>query len=129
MSKAPPYWNKAIRDLMEKDKILAKIIANHKREYLISRESYFISLTRAVIGQQISVKAAQSIWINFLNKYKRITPENISKVRIATLKNIGLSKQKSSYIKNIAIFFIKNHQQNVFFTFLGTKINKNGPGY
>jgi len=110
-TKKLPYWNKALKDLKRKDKILAKIITTHKHEYLIVRDKYFITLIRSVIGQQISVKAAHSIWIKFSKKYKKISPDRISKENIKSLKKIGLSKQKSSYIKNIAYFFLKNKQR------------------
>ena len=66
------YWNKAVNDLKQKDKILAKIINSHNKEYLIVRETYFITLIRAIIGQQISVKAAQSIWVKFRKQYRTI---------------------------------------------------------
>ena len=111
LTKKLPYWNKALKDLKRKDKILAKIISTHKQDYLIVRDKYFISLIRSIIGQQISVKAAHSIWIKFSKKYKTITPDKISKENIKKLKKIGLSKQKSSYIKNTANFFLKNKKK------------------
>ena len=73
LSKKLPYWNKAITHLKQNDKILAKIISSHHKDYLIINNQYFISLIKAIIGQQISVKAAQSIWIRgckFCNKKK-----------------------------------------------------------
>ncbi len=106
-----PYWNKAIKNLKHKDRILAKIISNHHKEYLIVRDKYFVSLLRAIMGQQISVKAAQSIWVKFKKNYKIISPKKLSKEKISNLKKLGLSKQKSQYIKNISIFFIKNKKR------------------
>ena len=76
------YWNKALKDLKQKDKILAKIISSHNKDYLIISNNYFISLIRAIIGQQISVKAAQSIWNKFYKKYNLITPKNSSSLSI-----------------------------------------------
>ena len=106
-----PYWNKAIKNLKHKDRILAKIISNHHKEYLIVRDKYFVSLLRAIMGQQISVKAAQSIWVKFKKNYKIISPKKLSEEKISNLKKLGLSKQKSQYIKNISIFFIKNKKR------------------
>ena len=103
-----PYWNKAINDLKRKDKILAKIIINNQKEQLTIRDRYFISLIRAIIGQQISVKAAQSIWVKFKKKYKTISPKKLSKENIRNLRKLGLSKQKASYVKNISNFFLLN---------------------
>ena len=103
-----PYWNKAIKNLKHKDRILAKIISNHHKEYLIVRDKYFVSLLRAIMGQQISVKAAQSIWLKFKKKYKTISPKKLSKENIRNLRKLGLSKQKASYVKNISNFFLLN---------------------
>ena len=111
LSKKLPYWNKAIAHLKQNDKILAKIISSHHKDYLIINNQYFISLIKAIIGQQISVKAAQSIWIRFSRKYRPITVKKISKEKINSLKKIGLSKQKALYIKNIAIFFTQNKKK------------------
>ncbi len=108
LSKKLSYWNKALKDLKQKDKILAKIISSHHKDYLIISNNYFISLIRAIIGQQISVKAAQSIWNKFYKKYNIITPNKISNENIQGLKKIGLSRQKASYIINISLFFINN---------------------
>ena len=88
LSKKLPYWNKAITHLKQNDKILAKIISSHHKDYLIINNQYFISLIKAIIGQQISVKAAQSIWIRFSRKYRPITVKKISKEKINSLKKI-----------------------------------------
>jgi len=111
LTKKLPYWNKAIRDLKHKDKILAKIIDQYCKDYLIVRDKYFISLIRAIIGQQISVKAAQSIWIKFTNQYRIISPNKISKQNIKSLKKLGLSRQKANYIKNISNYFLNNKKK------------------
>ena len=108
LEKKLSYWYKALNDLKRKDKILAKIIINNQKEQLTIRDRYFISLIRAIIGQQISVKAAQSIWVKFKKKYKTISPKKLSKENIRNLKKLGLSKQKASYVKNISNFFLLN---------------------
>ena len=105
LEKKLSYWYKALNDLKRKDKILAKIIINNQKEQLTIRDRYFISLIRAIIGQQISVKAAQSIWVKFKKKYKTISPKKLSKENIRNLRKLGLSKQKASYVKNISNFF------------------------
>ena len=108
LEKKLSYWYKALNDLKRKDKILAKIITNNQKEQLTIRDRYFISLIRAIIGQQISVKAAQSIWVKFKKKYKTISPKKLSKENIRNLRKLGLSKQKASYVKNISNFFLLN---------------------
>ena len=111
LTKKLPYWNKAIKYLKQNYKILAKIINSYQEDFLIINNKYFISLIRAIIGQQISVKAAQSIWLKFARKYKPISPIKISKEKIYNLKKLGLSKQKALYIRNLSVFFINNKKR------------------
>jgi DNA-3-methyladenine glycosylase II len=92
--------------LSKKDKRLAKII-NQYGGYLVSRNDPFYSLCRSIIGQQISVKAADSIWLRFEKIIKRIKPINLIKLPKAKLASIGLSRQKILYLKIIAKEFFK----------------------
>ena len=115
-TKPPHYWHKAKKFLSKKDKKLAKII-NQYDGYLVSRDDPFYSLCRSIIGQQISVKAADSIWLKFEKIIKKIKPINLIKLPKAKLALIGLSRQKILYLKIIAKEFfnktldIKNLQK------------------
>ncbi|MEK0419362.1 MAG: hypothetical protein RIQ65_55 [Pseudomonadota bacterium] len=115
-TKPPHYWHKAKKFLSKKDKKLAKII-NQYDGYLVSRDDPFYSLCRSIIGQQISVKAADSIWLKFEKIIKKIKPINLIKLPKAKLASIGLSRQKILYLKIIAKEFfnktldIKNLQK------------------
>ena len=115
-TKPPHYWHKAKKFLSKKDKKLAKII-NQYDGYLVSRDDPFYSLCRSIIGQQISVKAADSIWLKFEKIIKKIKPINLIKLPKAKLVLIGLSRQKILYLKIIAKEFfnktldIKNLQK------------------
>ena len=113
MSKPLKYWFKAKKTLSKRDPILKKIIKKYKKGYLTSRNNPFFSLCRTIIGQQISTKAADSIWSKFEKKCKKkIHPDVVIKLNSASLKKAGLSRQKISYLKNIAKSF-KNKTFNV----------------
>ncbi|NKA00731.1 MAG: DNA-3-methyladenine glycosylase 2 family protein [Proteobacteria bacterium] len=99
--KAPYYWNDAKKFLSNKDKKLAKIISQYNG-YLVTRNNPFHSLCRSIIGQQISVKAADSIWLKFERVVKKIKPINLIKLSKARLASLGLSRQKVEYLKIIA---------------------------
>lgn len=103
----PDYWSKAIKHLSKNDKVLAGIIKSYKGEFLKSRGDAFFTLARAIIGQQISVKAADSIWQRF-EKLTKANPKKVLKTADAKLREIGLSNSKVNYVKNIAEFCIAN---------------------
>ena len=104
-TKPPYYWHQAKKFLSKKDKKLAKII-NKYDGYLVSRNDPFYSLCRSIIGQQISVKAADSIWLKFEKIIKKIKPVNLIKLSNAKLASIGLSRQKILYLKITAKEFL-----------------------
>mgnify|MGYP001318167961 CR=1 FL=1 len=106
MKKPPAYWNNAKRILSKRDPVLRKIINKFNKGFLTTRKDPFFSLCRTIIGQQISTKAADSIWLKFEKKCKKkIIPKNILKLSSSSLKTAGLSHQKISYLKNIAKSF------------------------
>ena len=113
MKKPPAYWNNAKRILSKRDPVLKKIINKFNKGFLTTRKDPFFSLCRTIIGQQISTKAADSIWLKFEKKCKRkILPINVLKLSSSSLRSAGLSRQKVSYLKNIAKSF-KNKSFNI----------------
>ena len=113
MKKPPFYWYKAKKILSKRDPILKKIINKFNKGYLASRKDPFFSLCRTIIGQQISTKAADSIWSKFEIKCKKkIVPETVLKLTSRSLKSAGLSHQKITYLKTIAKSF-KNKSFNI----------------
>jgi len=113
MKKPPAYWNSAKRILSKRDPVLKKIINKFNKGFLTTRKDPFFSLCRTIIGQQISTKAADSIWLKFEKKCKRkILPINVLKLSSSSLRGAGLSRQKVSYLKNIAKSF-KNKSFNI----------------
>ena len=103
MSSKPKYWNKAKRILSKRDKIMRKLIHNYKDKSLVTRNDVFFSLCKSIIGQQISVAAANSVFLKFKKKCKnKITAKVVSKISFANLKKCGLSRQKVKGIKDLA---------------------------
>ena len=106
MKRHPFYWKKAKKILSKKDPVLRKIIKKYNKGFLTTKNNPFFSLCRTIVGQQISTKAADSIWSKFEKKCKKnINPNTILKISSRHLKRSGLSRQKISYLKNIAKAF------------------------
>ena len=106
MTRVPKYWNKAKKYLSKKDEIMAKLIKNYQspsETILTSRRDIFFSLCKSIIGQQISVAAANSVFLKFKKKCKnRINAKTVSKLNFYQLKSCGLSRQKVLGIKSLA---------------------------
>ncbi len=104
----PKFWNKAKVYLRKKDKRLGKIIESYPKDFLFSKSDPFMTLARSIVGQQISVKAAQSVWDRLEMKIVKVNPLNIKKIHSNSLKSVGLSRQKVLYLKNLSEAFIKD---------------------
>ena len=106
MTKVPKYWNIAKRYLSKKDKVMSKLIKNYQspnETILTSRRDIFFSLCKSIIGQQISVAAANSVFLKFKKKCdNKINPKTVSKLSATQLKRCGLSRQKVLGIKSLA---------------------------
>ena len=106
MTKVPKYWNKAKKYLSKKDKILAKLIKNYRSPseiILTTRKDIFFSLCKSIIGQQISVAAANSVFLIFKKKCNhKIKAKTVSKLTYNQLKSCGLSRQKVLGIKSLS---------------------------
>ena len=103
MSKPPKYWVRAKKILSKKDKVMKKLINNYKDGSLVTRNDVFFSLCKSIIGQQISVAAANSVFFKFKKKCKnKINARTVSKLSFSSLKSCGLSKQKVKGIKDLA---------------------------
>ena len=106
MTKVPKYWSKAKKYLSKKDKIISKLIKNYENPsetILTSRQDIFFSLCKSIIGQQISVAAANSVFFKFKKKCNgKINAKIVSKLSSSQLKSCGLSRQKALGIKNLS---------------------------
>ena len=103
MNKSPKYWNSAKRYLKKKDKIMKKLINKYSDNNLTTRKDVFFSLCKSIIGQQISVAAANSVFLKFSLACKgKINPKVVNLISKSKLKKCGLSRQKIRGIKELA---------------------------
>jgi len=110
MNNSPAYWKKAKKILSKKDKVMKKLIFKYKDGSLGTRNDVFYSLCKSIIGQQISVAAANSVFFKFKKKCKGvINAKKVNKLSFAVLKNCGLSRQKVRGIKDLAKKTINNN--------------------
>lgn len=101
----PSYWEDAKLELMRRDRILRKLIPQFGNLHLIGRGEAFTTLARSIVGQQISVKAAESVWQRFLAVCPKCTPAQVIKAGSDNLAACGLSKRKAEYILDLADHF------------------------
>lgn len=113
----PKYWQKACKYLSDKDPVMAHIIKSHPEGSLICYLDPFKTLANAIVGQQISVAAADAIWARFQKLFprKKISAKNYLELSEEKLRGIGFSRQKFQYLGNIARYFIENKVTNKYF--------------
>ncbi|HMR68835.1 MAG TPA: DNA-3-methyladenine glycosylase 2 family protein, partial [Rubrivivax sp.] len=106
---SPPYWDEACRHLGRRDRVLRKLIPKFGDARLQSRGDAFTTLARSVVGQQISVKAAQSVWDRFAQavggRAERLQPASVLALPLPTLRGAGLSARKAEYLHDLARHF------------------------
>ena len=105
LSGPPEYWQEACADLMKRDRILRKIIPAYGPAHLASRGDPFVTLARSIVGQQISVKAAQSVWERVVATCPKLVPAQFLRAGQEKLAGCGLSKRKAEYILDLADHF------------------------
>jgi len=101
----PNYWDRAKRALARRDAVMAAIMRGHPKIFLARRGEPFLTLARAIVGQQISVKAAQSVWDRVVACVGEVTPENVLLKERPVLRACGLSDRKTEYIADLAQHF------------------------
>ena len=106
VSGAPHYWFQATQELAQRDVVLGALIERFPGLTLVGRGDAFSTLVRSIIGQQISVRAAQSVWERVADRIRVISPAAVSRVRRSTLRKCGLSEQKAGYLKDLARRFL-----------------------
>ena len=113
--KTPNYWQESIDFLQNNDEKLAKIIKKYSESALIGSENSLETLIRSVVGQQISVKAAASVWEKMDSLIGKLSADNVLSVNKEKLKSCGLSHQKTQYILNIANHYKIHHIDDKFY--------------
>jgi DNA-3-methyladenine glycosylase II len=101
----PHYWPRARRALAAADPVMARIIRRHPRVALASRGDPFSTLARSIVGQQISVKAADAVWSRVAGACPQMTPAAVLRRRASTLRGCGLSERKVEYLRDLAAHF------------------------
>ena len=102
----PEYWTDACAHLMKKDRVMRKLIPKFGEDRLQSRGDPFVTLARSVVGQQISVQAAQTIWDRFAKLSKgKLLPAKVLKLRVDDMRACGLSARKIEYLVDLALHF------------------------
>ncbi|MCW5654119.1 DNA-3-methyladenine glycosylase 2 family protein [Hydrogenophaga sp.] len=102
---APAYWADACRHLMKRDRVMKKLIPQYGGACLQSRGDAFVTLARSIVGQQISVKAAQSVWDRFECLPRKMTPAYVLKLKVDDMRAAGLSARKVEYLVDLALHF------------------------
>ncbi|QCB45051.1 DNA-3-methyladenine glycosylase [Hydrogenophaga sp. PAMC20947] len=105
---APPYWAEACRHLMKRDRVMKKLIPLHSGVSLQSRGDAFVTLARSIVGQQVSVKSAQSVWERFVLLPKKLVPAQVLKLKVDDMRGAGLSARKVEYLVDLALHFANN---------------------
>ena len=101
----PPYWTDACKHLVKKDRVMKRLIPQFGATCLQSRGDAFGTLARSIVGQQISVKAAQSVWRKFEALPKSMTPADVLRLKVDDMRASGLSARKVEYLVDLSIHF------------------------
>ena len=101
----PAYWAEACKHLVKKDRVMKRLIPQFGDACLQSRGDAFVTLARSIVGQQISVKAAQSVWDKFAVLPRKITPANVLKLKVDDMRSAGLSARKIEYLVDLSLHF------------------------
>lgn len=108
----PHFWDEASAQLMRRDRILKKLIPQHNSEWLTTPPTPFVTLARAIVGQQVSTKAADAIWGRFAERCGQTpTPNVIVSFTVEELRAVGLSKRKAEYVLDLAAHFAEQKVQ------------------
>lgn len=105
----PEYWSQAVLELSTDDPLMASLVADYSGEFLISRGTPFATLARSIVGQQISVKASESIWLRVQERSGEVTPSRFCALGRDGLSGCGLSQRKIEYLLDLARHFADGH--------------------
>lgn len=102
----PSYWVQASEELAANDPAMAELVKRYRGASLVSRSDPFSTLARSIVGQQISVKAADSVWARFVDRVGEVTPQQLAQVGAEGLVGCGLSQRKIEYVSDLASHFL-----------------------
>ena len=101
----PAYWAEACKHLVKKDRVMKRLIPQFGDAHLQANGDAFSTLARSIVGQQISVKAAQTVWRRFAALPKKMTPAHVLKLKVDDMRAAGLSARKVEYLVDLSIHF------------------------
>ena len=101
----PHYWADACKHLVKKDRVMKRLIPQFGDGCLQTRGDAFTTLARSIVGQQISVKAAQTVWDRFAKLPRKVTAPNVLKLKVDDMRAAGLSVRKVEYLVDLALHF------------------------
>jgi DNA-3-methyladenine glycosylase II len=101
----PVFWDEACKHLMKKDRVMKRLIPQFPDVSLQTRGDAFGTLARSIVGQQISVKAAQTVWERFALLAPKMTPKSVLKLKVDAMRAAGLSARKVEYLVDLALHF------------------------
>ncbi len=101
----PFFWEDACKHLVKKDRVMKRLIPQFGDACLQTRGDAFVTLARSIVGQQISVKAAQTVWDRFALLPRKITPASVLKLKVDDMRAAGLSARKVEYLVDLALHF------------------------
>jgi DNA-3-methyladenine glycosylase II len=107
----PDYWERACAELASTDPVMAALITRYPDTVLTTRGDPFQTLARAIVGQQISVKAADSVWARFAAFVQTVRPEHVTTLELDALAACGLSRRKAEYLRDLAGHFVDGRIQ------------------
>ena len=110
---APGYWREACEYLTKKDRVMSRLINQHGQTALASRGDPFATLARSIVGQQISTKAAESVWGRFATICQPLDPQGVLRLRVDDMRQSGLSARKVEYLVDLALHFSTPGKLNV----------------
>jgi DNA-3-methyladenine glycosylase II len=101
----PDYWQDACKHLVKKDRVMKRLIPQFGDVCLQTRGDAFVTLARSIVGQQISVKAAQTVWDRFAVLPRKMSAANVLKLKVDDMRAAGLSARKVEYLVDLALHF------------------------
>ena len=101
----PGYWDEACKHLTRKDRVMKRLIAQSDGTCLRTRGDAFTTLARSIVGQQISVRAAQTVWDRFALLPRKMSPANVLRLKVDDMRAAGLSARKVEYLVDLALHF------------------------
>ena len=104
----PEYWEQATKELVKNDQVMGNLILGIKGAMLRSHGDAFTTLARSIVSQQISVKAAESVWHRLIVNVPEMIPQVVHNMENDVLRGCGLSQRKTDYLQDLSLHFIKN---------------------